>query len=292
MSDSKLSLVNLGDAAKPVEIMVQRICDAVGGVFRPWQIERVARAEAKADLIKATAQLEISDLQKRAVARLVVEEGKKQDNMERIIAQAAQDVAPDAKPEQLDDEWLTRFFERARAVSDEDMQRLWGRILAGETNQPGSFSKRAVEALAMMSANEAERFHVLLQFAVFFDGMLALLVDDPEHPFFRERGLHYGLLAQMDSIGLIHHNSVSGFVRRAEADNEPAIIEHGDKAIRVWPPPGKRGINVGCAIFSSTGYELARLVEGTPVPGLLEHWQSRWIKDNSPTSWMDEEAAS
>jgi hypothetical protein len=46
-------LANLGDLAKPATVLIEKISDAVGGVFKPFQIVRVARAEAEAELIRA-----------------------------------------------------------------------------------------------------------------------------------------------------------------------------------------------------------------------------------------------
>jgi hypothetical protein len=46
MSDSN-SIINLGELAKPATVLVEKIADAVGGLARPWQIKRVAEAEAE-----------------------------------------------------------------------------------------------------------------------------------------------------------------------------------------------------------------------------------------------------
>jgi hypothetical protein len=49
MSDSG-SIVNIGDLTKPATVLIEMISDAIGGVARPWQILRVARAEAEAQV--------------------------------------------------------------------------------------------------------------------------------------------------------------------------------------------------------------------------------------------------
>src|SRR5687767_7242012 len=93
------SLVNLGDLSKPATVLVEKISEAVGGVFRPYQIRRIAQAEADAERIKALAQVEISDLQHRALKRFIAEEAKKQDNIEGITAKALPQVRRDADPQ-------------------------------------------------------------------------------------------------------------------------------------------------------------------------------------------------
>jgi hypothetical protein len=82
------SLVNIGELAKPATILIEKISDAIGGCFKPYQIRRVAQAEAEADKIKATTQIETTELQHRAMHRFFIEEAKKQSNIESITAQA------------------------------------------------------------------------------------------------------------------------------------------------------------------------------------------------------------
>jgi hypothetical protein len=69
-------LINLGDISRPATVLIEKISGAVGGYFKPYQIKRVAKAEAEAELIKAEAQLQITDLHRRAVNRFIAEEAK------------------------------------------------------------------------------------------------------------------------------------------------------------------------------------------------------------------------
>ena len=71
------SLVNIGELSKPATVLIEKVSDAVGGIFKPWQIRRVAQAEAEAEQIKATSQIEINDLQRRALQRFVARGSKK-----------------------------------------------------------------------------------------------------------------------------------------------------------------------------------------------------------------------
>ena len=97
------SLVNLEEISKPATVLIEKISDALGGAFRPFQIRRVAKAEADAKMIEAVAQVEISELQKRALQRFVVEEGRRQDNIEAITAKALPGVGDTADPSKIDE---------------------------------------------------------------------------------------------------------------------------------------------------------------------------------------------
>ena len=51
------SLISLGELTKPATVLIEKIAEAVGGGFRPYQIKRVARAEAEAEKIRALARI-------------------------------------------------------------------------------------------------------------------------------------------------------------------------------------------------------------------------------------------
>ena len=140
-----ISLINLDAFSKPVDTLISKISNAVGVLYEPSRIVNNAKAHAKANKIMAINALEIEDLQKRALTRFVNEETKKQQNIESIISKAIPEIKPDAKAEDVDNDWLVNFFDKSRLVSNEKMQILWAKILAGEANQPGSFSKMTLK---------------------------------------------------------------------------------------------------------------------------------------------------
>src|SRR5205823_8902682 len=116
------ALVNLGELSKPATVLIEKISDAIGAVFLPHQIKRVAKAEAEAEKIRVFTQIEINDIQQRALIRMIQDEGKKQENIEAISAKAIGDLEPSAKPEQLQNDWLSNFFDKCKLVSDQEMQ--------------------------------------------------------------------------------------------------------------------------------------------------------------------------
>ena len=64
------ALINLGDLTKPANTLIEKISDAGVGISAPWQIKRVA----KAAVVEAQSQIEITDLQRRSVRRFICEE--------------------------------------------------------------------------------------------------------------------------------------------------------------------------------------------------------------------------
>ncbi len=55
----------------------------------------------------------------------------------------------------LDEDWLIKWRDKAAKTSSEDLQMLWGRILAGEVQSPGLFSYRTLDFLSSITFEEA-----------------------------------------------------------------------------------------------------------------------------------------
>src|SRR4051812_15955737 len=93
------SLVNLGEITKPADTLIKKVSKAVGGVFAPYQIKRLAKAEAEAAIIKAKSDIEITDLHRRAMHRFLDEEARNQKNIEDITAQALPELEDKSDPD-------------------------------------------------------------------------------------------------------------------------------------------------------------------------------------------------
>ena len=175
-------IANLGDLAKPATVLIEKIADAISGIFLPAQIVRVARAEAQAALIRAEANAQMPVVQQRAIQRLIDEEVKKQENIEEVTRLALPQLTNEAKPESVENDWIVNFFDKCRLTSDHEFQALWSRVLAGEANSPGSFSRRTVNFVATLEKSDAEQFTALCSFGwnISDDKDIVPFVFDPQ----------------------------------------------------------------------------------------------------------------
>lgn len=274
MSDNfESSLINLGELSKPATVLVEKISDAVGGIFKPYQIVRVAKAEAQADRVRAEGQIEISDLHRRAFHRFLEEEAKKQRNIEEITQKALPLLKDDSKPTELEDDWIVNFFDRCRLISDEQMQGLWSRILAGETNAPGSYSKRTVGFLSNLDKREADLFTGLCGYMWTFRTNAFPVVFDDHGLVYDKHGINSGALIDLEGIGLIHYQS-NGFSFRLPS--EGLTLDYYGTKVAMKVRGGSIEIPTGKVIFTRVGKELAPICEGEPVEGLVDHVLRRW----------------
>ncbi|MGN3965505.1 DUF2806 domain-containing protein [Burkholderia gladioli] len=301
MSDDieKGALVNVGDLtgfSKPAVKLFDRVSDALGGVFRPWQIRRVAAAEADAAVVKARgvtdaarvkaiAKIELeTELEERTLRRVLAQEVKRQANIESIVVEAAKSVAPDANPEKIDEDWMELFLERSKLISNQDMQRVWARLLSGEANKPGHFSRRTLEIVAGMNREDAELFVALCRLTDrdFFEG--TPFVFDLESDINHVVGLRSLSLAHLESLGLIQLLEVGNWQWstsvKGSAPGHIKIILFG-RTIHLKNPAGCNFVfNLGRVAFTRYGRELLAITEAlSPPPDIVDIVLECWRKE-------------
>jgi len=277
MADQNNSLINLGDLAEPAKVLIEKVSEAVGGAFKPYQIKRVAKAEAEAEIIKANAQIEISELQQRALNRFLHEEATKQENIENITKKAIPQLGEGANPGEIEKDWLVDFFDKSRIVSDEEMQSLWSSILAGEANKPGTYSKRTLHLMASLDKGDALLFTKLCGFA-WNIGTPVPLVFDSQNEIYTKNGITFSALKHLDAIGLISFESLSGYVRKGFAKN--TAVAYGAKVtVLEFPNNEKNDLNIGHAMFTDVGLQLAQFCQSKIVNGFYEYAMAEWLKN-------------
>lgn len=276
----KGSLVNidLGSLSKPATVLIEKISDAVGGIAKPGQIVRVAKAEADAEVIKARARIEISEIEERALHRMVREEGVRQENMESITAKALPHLKDDAKPDEIEKDWITNFFDKCRLISDQEMQTLWANILAGQANAPGSFSKRTIETVAALDKSDAKLFTTLCSFAWMIE-ILTPLIFDIENKILNRAGIDFSSLTHLDDLGLLTFSPLSGFLRQSFPKN--FTVHYYGRPINIEFPKDKdNDLQIGKVLLSRTGQELSTISGSTPSKEFYEYVLDEWQKKN------------
>lgn len=188
MEDIKMNLPETVEKlVDPVEKLIETVARGVGKVYEPTHVKRMAKAKAQeirtisaavrdnADLpmyyangvvgIDATST---SDLASRAAIRLGAQELRKQQNIESVIHFSKNELekVEGASSESVDPDWTTRFMNSVEDIGDEEMQKLWGKILAGEIKKPKSFSLRTLECIKNLSQQEAQLFYKFLPYFI------------------------------------------------------------------------------------------------------------------------------
>lgn len=98
--------------------------------------------------------------------------------------------------EELNTDWFTSWLDNAEKITAEETRYIWGKILAGEIAQPGSFSIRTLNVLKNLSMNDAMAFQKLASvisqdycFRAVVTGLLSHYITPQEIMLMEEAGL-------------------------------------------------------------------------------------------------------
>ncbi|MER0217465.1 MAG: DUF2806 domain-containing protein [Nitrosomonas sp.] len=291
--NSNFSVRDLVGISKPADTLIKKIARAIEGVHKPNQIKLLAQAEAeaaitkaKADaevaIIKANSDVQIRELQQRTLERFMNEETKKQKNIEDITNQAVTLLSENADAERMDDDWITNFFDKARIVSDKEMQELWSRVLAGEANIPGSFSKRTVNQLSDLDKKEAELFTKLCRFTTDISGndyRPTPLIFDIKSEIYTNNGIRFDELLHLESIGLIKCEFKDGYLL-LELPKKIRVVYHNQQIDLEMSKEENNELSIGDVLLTSVGEQLASICKITPLHGFAEYLLEKWKGHN------------
>ena len=262
------TILNIGDLAKPATALIEKVSGAVGVLFEPVQVVRLAQAEAKAAIIRAEAKVAIHDVHRRALNRWILEEGQKQANMEAVAAKALPFLEADSDASEMQDDWVVSFFEKCRSVSDEEMQDLWAKLLASEANNPGTYSKRTVNLLNSLDKSDAIMFRDFCSFAWTLRGPQPLILSLGENDKLIHK-LDFEKLTHLDAVGLISFHS-EGNLQLANVKDRIVVSYFGRPFQIDMSGPGRNEMPLGHAIFTQAGQQLFRVVNPKPREAFVE----------------------
>lgn len=282
------SIVNLGDLAKPATVLIEKISGAIGVCYEPTRIKRKARAEAEAKTITQLADLGLQEeREQRAVSRLLTEETRKQENIEDITREALNNLNEDAKPEDIEDDWISHFFEKCKIVSDTEMKNLWARVLAGQANNPGSFSRRTVDFISSMDKKDANDFTNLCRYVLtsrdpnLLITVPYLLIPEMESNYFSSRGISNRFLMFLKDIGLINYDGLSNISISNQAKH--VVLYYGSQLVDfdMVNDSGNK-FDLGAADLTQIGRELSAIsgaqVDDTFLPYLKIQYEKSGVK--------------
>jgi hypothetical protein len=250
-----MEIKDLAGLSEPLGKLIDTLRGAGAGALQPWQIRRVAAAEGDALVIRARAEV-LAELA-RANARVEARELARQANLEAIAGKAAEQLPPTASPDPVDPDWTAEFVNCAQDVSNEAMQSLWAKVLAGEVSKPGAFSRRTLQVVRVLSQRDAELFTKLCRFVSDVDGHRYHV--SVNSAFLRLEGLDRMELMHLESIGLTVRDS-EGLAVLNLKDREPhTVVYYGRtltlKAKTTVPLAAMPLTLVGSELFPISGAE-------------------------------------
>lgn len=242
--------------------------------IEPGAIKAVAKAKAEAHRTEELGKLDVDiakrEKMERAVDRLIDKATFELENLETVANQAVPLLKDKENPKVPDVDWTTAFSRHAADVSNKEMQALWAKILAGEVNQPGSFSKRTMSLMADISKEDAVMFETLCRFRTSHGVLVYNLKDE----IYSKNGLSFGLLRNLFSTGLIDIALGGIEYTRSGLPNLFGVFYNG-RAIFL---PNTPLLLVGQVALTRSGEEMASVCQVMPIEGFPEYLLKRWYE--------------
>jgi hypothetical protein len=216
--------------------------------------------------------------------RFVNEEAKKQENIESITEKAIPLLEGNSDPSKMEDDWVANFFDKCRIISNEEMQSLWGKVLAGEANSPGAYSKRTVNVLSSLDKSDAVLFSQFCGFC-WYGGAILPLVYDVQNEIYANKGVHFNSLTHLASVGLITFHAIAG-VRRLGLPKRAVIFYFGTPLHLEFAKENGNEFELGHVTLTQAGEQLAKVCGAQRVEGFqeytIQYWASKGIVVASP----------
>lgn len=274
MSDVKgIEISDIFGLEEPITKLVESVSSGIGKFYEPIYIKRMAKAkqeeikiigEAISENIALPSKYEdgkiiidateAKELLQRTRNRLVFTEMRKQQNIESIVAETYNELENTEKvtSEPIAQDWLFKFFNIAGEISDENMQKLWSKILAGEIKKPNTYTFRTLNTLKNITSYEAK----------LFEEISPLIFYNREEPFlytknelYEKYGTNFSKLLQLEDCGLLNVKSFISLSLNMKKGN--AI--YNDKTILFID--SKNDVNIGVYPLSESGKQVLNIIK-------------------------------
>lgn len=157
MSDTKMSLINLDGASDVVIKLLDMLQDAVGWMVAPHGGRKDFNEALEIYKKSIEEDEKLDGKTKAAKISSARKELKQYINQSKVIAYAIEDLDQNAKLE-VEDDWLSYFFNYAQNISNESVQKIWARILAEQCNGDTSINRMLIHTLSLLDAESAKAF--------------------------------------------------------------------------------------------------------------------------------------
>ena len=303
------------NAFKAFDRLCSALIDVPVGALERRSAEKRAESEARIKIIEENAaqiagQMNVPpEYAQRAGNKFAEKIIREQVNLDKISAATINELnkaesdsstdqtADNGEEKTVNDDWLNSFEEEARQKSTEDMQFLFGRILAGEIRKPGTYSILAVKTLGKLDQNAAVPFKKLCSVCVVLGHLPSKYIRDARVCFLDENlgkktlikyGLGFDELNTLEEYGLIRssfYESIFPYhVCIAKDHNQAPVPFHHQGRDWVLVPLTEQAKNQDFSLsgiaFSQVSCELFDVVDQDSMEGYTQDLKKFFARQN------------
>lgn len=152
----------------------------------------------------------------------------------------------------MDNDFFWNTIEHAKTISNDEMQELVAKIIAGEYNQPGTYSMSTLQTLKMLGKQELELFERMCSLCINIDQIPQEIFSLPDSikSLMNSLQIDFGSLQALQNLGLFLPNDMQRSFENPEKKN--FAVNYLGKIIRFRPahetnflvqPPGFYGLS-------------------------------------------------
>lgn len=175
----------------------------------------------------------------------------------------------------VNQEWLERFMDSAGVVSEEDVQLMWGKILASEFENPGSTPHNMIRILSEITPQYAKAFQMIcsMQRCLFVIDEFGKVVISARHivvPYggneetMGKLGLSFAVLNELETLGLIKLNTLTGYAKTGIPKNHAVCIYVNGKT-KELKGRDHESVPSGNVLLTDAGLCLSKITESIQV---------------------------
>lgn len=270
MLDNLINFDGLGDFATN---LTNRLSDGIGWLANKETPKKIALDTFIDDIKKS----EIDSLTKCVLISNAKKIIKEYSNQNEIIEQALESMNGRSHPEQIENDWLNKFMDEARLISDREFQLIWGKILAEECTNPNSIPKSLLHILPQMDKRDAVSFTKVCSVSVFVNEddtkreYSPVIFNNKINEYYSMLDITYDDLVDLKALGLIEMNfSFEESAYGVSYKINPVVINYFNESIQL--PEGMNGVNTGNVIFTKAGKALCSAISTSKQDGFWENY--------------------
>lgn len=201
---------------------------------------------------------------------------KQLKNQNKIVEIASSNIKGEIDNiSKVNEEWLDRFMDSAGFVSSEEMQFVWGKILANEIETPGATPPNMIRILSEITPELARIFKKLCSMKVYI--CLLSENDEVEHanyfvlvPYngnseeFHNLGISFNILNELETLGLIKFDPIAGYISKGIQNKKILMFAGGEEELII--DHQENVIPKGNVLFTSVGEVLRKITENEDIP--------------------------
>ena len=267
------TVIDLQPAADVLNNLINKLSDAIGWIATHETLEK----RALDTYVRGIEESDLPPLAKAAEICKAKKTLKEYCNQDSIYRKASNMMAESAKPEEIDEDWIAQFADKARLVSNQDFQILWAGVLAQECNKPGSIPKALLKIIEQMDRSMADAFMKVASCSVWYieNGRKRyaplIYYSVRNNEYCAQLGLCYEDLLDLESVGLVKIGNATG----PSSYNRiySGTIHYFNKEASVYPLKGEMAI--GHVEYTKAGEALCAAVKPDEIEDFLKKYVRR-----------------